>query len=109
MAICEKLKAVIADAGYKNIKDFAIAAKIPYQTMNRVISSDEAFWSTSTRNFFRICMALHLSIDFFCDESCAMENGLLLSDPKEIRLVLKYRDKIEMQPAVDKILLFEEA
>ena len=37
-----------------------------------------------------------LRSNYSCDESCALKNGLLLSDPKEIRLVLKYRDKIEM-------------
>lgn len=93
MTASEKAKLAIRNADYKTIKEFAKTANIPYQTMARILSSDDAFWNTSAKNIFEICMSLDLSIDYFFEDLSIFNDKMVLTSKKKEMQLIKNIEK----------------
>lgn len=86
-----------------NIKEFAASIKMPYTTLLGMLKN--GLGGAAVDNVIRVCRALDLTVeDLLCiDEQDEPPEPFLLSD-HERALILGYRSRVSLQPAVDLLL-----
>lgn len=100
------LKMLIKDNGF-TVKDFAKSIDMPYSTLLTMLN-EAKIGNASVDNVIKICKGLNITIQNLQDvlETDAAKTPLVLSE-HEKKLVCHYREKTELQKAVD-ILLFSD-
>lgn len=100
------LKKLIKDNGF-TVKGFAKSINMPYSTLLTMLN-DAKIGNASVDNVIKICKGLNITIQSLQDvlEADSAAPQLVLSE-HEKRLICHYREKEELQKAVD-ILLFSE-
>lgn len=100
------LKKLIRNNGF-TVKDFAKSIDMPYSTLLTMLN-DEKIGSASVDNVIKICKGLNITIQNLQDvlEVDTAKEQLILSE-HEKKLICHYRQKEDLQRAVD-ILLFSE-
>ncbi len=104
MTIEQKLQEYILN-NYKSIMQFAKVADIPYTTVKGIFS--RGIWGTSIQNITRICNVLSIDIYALIDGEIKPKTNVKDLTNHENKVITAYRNKPEMQPAVDKILEIE--
>ena len=100
------LKQLIKDNGL-TVKDFAKSIDMPYSTLLTMLN-EAKIGNASVDNVIKICKGLNITIQNLQDvlETDVAKKTLVLSE-HEKKLVCHYREKEELQKAVD-ILLFSD-
>lgn len=110
MAVGNKLEQIIKEKGLTQ-KEVAIKAGIRPQTINSIIKRDSA--RADIQILLKICQVLNIDISIFAEDAIEefyQYNPNIKKDDKiilsshENRVIMAYRNKPDMQPAVDKIL-----
>lgn len=104
MTIEQKLQEYILN-NYKSIMQFSKVADIPYTTVKGIFS--RGIWGTSIQNITRICNILSIDIYALIDGEIKPKTSVKNLTTHENKVITAYRNKPEMQPAVDKILEIE--
>lgn len=87
MTVEEELKALIL-ASYKSIREFSIALKMPYSTLDSIFK--RGVENASIGNIIKICTALDLSVDELAAGRLAARQAPITS-PDETELLGLYR------------------
>lgn len=100
------LKQLIKENGF-TVKDFAKSIDMPYSTLLTMLN-EEKIGNASVDNVIKICKGLNITIQNLQDvlEVNVAKTPLVLSE-HEKKLVRCYREKEDLQKAVD-ILLFAD-
>ena len=101
------LKDLIKKNGF-TIKEFANAIDMPYSTLLTILNKGK-IGSAAVDNVIKICRGLNITIQELLDVQTAPDSPsehLVLSE-HEKEVVLRYREKSDLQKAID-ILLFSE-
>lgn len=102
------LKNLIKSNGF-TIKDFAKTIDMPYSTLLTMLN-EEKIGNAAVDSVIRICKGLNITIQDLQsvqDVDAASDRHLVLSE-HEKDLILQYREKTDLQKAVDILLLSEE-
>ena len=91
----------------QTIKGFAQSIGIPYSTLFGMLKN--GLGGAAVDSVIKVCKGLDITIEDLqrIDESGMMAIPFFVND-KEKRLVVRYRDMPQMQPAVDAILKLDE-
>lgn len=101
------LKQLIKNNGF-TIKDFALSIDMPYSTLLTMLN-EEKLGNAAVDSVIRICKGLNITIE----ELQAIQNNAgdpsehLILSSHEKRLITQYRQKTDLQKAVDLILFGE--
>lgn len=106
MTIEQKLQEYIL-SNYKSIMQFAKSADLPYTTVKGIFS--RGIWGTSIQNITRICNVLSIDINALVDGEIKPKINVGNLSNHEKKVITSYRQKPEMQPAVDRLLGIDEA
>lgn len=109
MAIGAKLKQILEDRGLK-ATDIAAKTGLSAQTIYSLISRDSN--KASIDNLIKICGALGITVEELNQYDLKTKSNALLKisvSEHENKVITAYRDKPEMQGAVDKLLEIEPA
>lgn len=109
MAIGAKLKQILEDRGLK-ATDIAAQTGLSAQTIYSLISRDSN--KASIDNLIKICGALGITVEELNQYDLKTKSNVLLKisvTEHENKVIAAYRDKPEMQGAVDKLLEIEPA
>ncbi len=100
------LKKLIKENGF-TVKDFAKSIHMPYSTLLTMLNEGK-IGNASVDNVIKICKGLNITIQTLQDvlEADAEQSRLVLSE-HEKKLICHYREKEDLQKAVD-ILLFSD-
>lgn len=105
MTIEDKLQSFILKR-YKSIMQFAKIADVPYTTVKGIFS--RGIWGASVQNITKICDVLAIDVDELIRGNIAPKQKAITLTKHETDVVEAYRNKPEMQPAVDKLLGLED-
>lgn len=105
MTIEQKLQEYIL-SNYKSIMQFAKSADLPYTTVKGIFS--RGIWGTSIQNITRICNVLSIDINALVDGEIKPKINVGNLSNHEKKVITSYRQKPEMQPAVDRLLGVDE-
>lgn len=106
MTLEEKLQNYILEK-YKSIMQFAKIAEIPYTTIKGIFT--RGIWGASVQNVTKICDVLSIDIDELIKGNIEPKNKSVVLNRHEQDVINAYRNKPEMQPAIDKILGIESS
>lgn len=100
------LKQLIKKNGFK-LKDFAKYIDMPYSTLLTILNNKRIGYA-SIDNAIKICNGLHITIQELQDveEGIFPDTKLVLTE-HEKQVILAYREKTDLQQAID-ILLFSK-
>lgn len=98
----EEYLMILIKEQYKSVRQFAQHIDMPYSTLSKILAG--AVSAASLCNIEKICAGLHISVQDLIDSS--NENFVPTPKPteRELQLLNRYREKSEIQPAVDKLL-----
>lgn len=101
------LKKLIKENGF-TIKEFANSIHMPYSTLLTMLN-DGKIGSAAVDSVIRICQGLNITIHDLqsVQESASQASLHLVLSPHERQLIMRYREKKDLQKAVD-ILLFTD-
>ena len=101
MSVEQKLQNYILE-NYKSIMQFAKVAELPYTTVKGIFN--RGIWGTSIQNVIKICNTLSIDINALINGEIKKDIHIHELTSHEKKLVVAYRNKPEMQPAIDKLL-----
>ena len=101
----DKLQSYILER-YKSIMQFAKIAGVPYTTIKGIFS--RGIWGASVQNITKICDVLFIDVDELIKGNIQPKNKSMFLSKHETSVVTAYRNKPEMQTAVDKLLGIED-
>lgn len=104
MTIEEELQNYIISK-FKSVMNFSKSIGIPYTTVKGIFN--RGIWGASVQNITKICDALDIDTNELVKGKIKPQNTLFLSN-HENKVITAYRQKPEMQPAVDKLLDVDE-
>lgn len=105
MTIEQKLQDYILDK-YKSVMQFAKLVDLPYTTVKGIFS--RGIWGTSIQNVTKICNFLSIDINALVNGEIKEQIHIDKLSNHEKKVILAYRNKVEMQPAVDRLLGVED-
>ena len=97
------IKQLISDKGF-SVKTFAENIEIPYSTLRSMLNG--SIGGAAVDSVIKICAGLGISINDL--QNCNAVKLPFETSDKEKKLIIAYRNKPEMQPAVDKLLGVED-
>lgn len=106
----EEYLTMLISQQYKSIRKFSQVCGIPYASLHRILSS-EGIMSTSAKNVYCICERLNVSVHELLshdDFPVAHDSTVRTLGPHEERIIKKYREQTDMQPAIDRLLQIEQ-
>ena len=95
----EYIKNLIVNKG-QNIKSFAKMINMPYSTLRSIL--ENGIGGAAIDNVIKICTGLNISIETL--EPKNFESSDIILSEREKKLIIAYRNKPEMQHAIDKLL-----
>lgn len=95
----EYIKNLIVNKG-QNIKSFAKMINMPYSTLRSIL--ENGIGGAAIDNIIKICAGLNISIETL--EPKNFESSDIMLSKHEKNLIIAYRNKPEMQHAIDKLL-----
>lgn len=104
MTIETKLKELVLSK-YKSIREFCIQNDFPYSTIDNMLKREDGIMRTGISTIIKVCNCLNIDIN-------ELENGNIIMkalpntelSEHEKRLITEYRNKPDMQNAVDTLL-----
>lgn len=105
MTIEQKLQDYILDK-YKSVMQFAKLVDLPYTTVKGIFS--RGIWGTSIQNVTKICNFLSIDINALINGEIKEQIHIDKLSDHEKKVILAYRNKVDMQPAVDRLLGVED-
>jgi DNA-binding Xre family transcriptional regulator len=98
----EEYLMILIKEQYKSVRQFAQHIDMPYSTLSKILAGGVS--NASVINIEKICDGLNITVQDLIDSSD--ENFVPRPKPteRELQLLCQYRDKPEIQQAVDKLL-----
>jgi hypothetical protein len=85
---------------------FAKLVDLPYTTVKGIFS--RGIWGTSIQNVTKICNFLSIDINALINGEIKEQIHIDKLSDHEKKVILAYRNKVDMQPAVDRLLGVED-
>lgn len=85
------------------VKGFARSIGMPYTTLLGMLKN--GLGKTAVDNVIKVCKGLDITVEGLINLNASAEPKLQMQVSRHERLVVvKYREKLEMQPVIDKLL-----
>jgi len=103
----EFLKKQIKAQGY-TVKSFAHHINMPYSSLLSMLN-DEKLGKAAVDSVIRICQALNISVEELQEITIGFENApsRLILSPHEEKVIQRYREKTDLQHAINILLDIE--